>query len=368
MRGLVAMDNGKKAYEEPSDLGDKELNDPSFLHAFLSVQRLPDLEQYSIVGFLRDRGVAACSRKNEAINTMSVYKLQLHNVEMLQEVQYIQRLQKFEDIAFINRALNKAAGAPLPTLKLYNWCYRAINAGQGGCQAARNVTTGGSVFDLVDLREDVTDTSNDAASHGLKPLKAMSGRRKWKTAEEQEWEEKKALAAVAMERWERKDCLALADWVRRFEKDTLGKNDPRERRKKGGGDCDDGDDGEDGEDDSVDLTQEGVPTQDWYSQTQTLAEDEEEVAHLFTLNRSRIHHSPPALRVTHPPSPRMMTTGSRTRNGPPHQQQWRYHRTCAPHCTPTRRKGFASLLHSRSRGARIGWLIAVEGSWLMIWA
>ena len=124
---------------------------PMFLAAFLAVQHLPDLAEYSQVGFCRDRGPALFYRRSFSTGSLSIYKIVLNNLDPRNiRGDYVQRLTKWEDLQLTNRIQNVLDGPP--TLKLYDWTYRAITLRGGGCASARQ-RDGPGTFGIAGLLE-----------------------------------------------------------------------------------------------------------------------------------------------------------------------------------------------------------------------
>ena len=145
-----------------TEAGDKQFvtaKQPNLLKAMLSLQRLPDLTKYGILGLGRDRGPVLGVQQDYIVNTLSIYKFRMVNVELTRQIHYIAALQKFEDIAFNFQLLHgadndndgggngsgggvklEAAHPPyIPTFKSYQFVARAAVRGRGGAAAGRKM-------------------------------------------------------------------------------------------------------------------------------------------------------------------------------------------------------------------------------------
>ncbi len=134
-RELVRDDNGVKQFGTKSR--------PNLLRSMLSLQRLPDLQKYGLLGVGRDRGPIAGKANEFAVNTMSIYKFRLINVDLTRDVHYVPQLKKFEDIAFNYQLLKDGGGAGsyIPTFKSFKFVARASLRSGGGAAAGRQRLT-----------------------------------------------------------------------------------------------------------------------------------------------------------------------------------------------------------------------------------
>jgi hypothetical protein len=87
----------------------------------------------------------------------------LINTEKTLSSDYVPRLNRFEDIAFVNRLLHKSA-PPIATLKVNTWCYRACLLKSGGC--AKQRTRQGTRGRFQDLVEGCVEGAVDGAVGG----------------------------------------------------------------------------------------------------------------------------------------------------------------------------------------------------------
>eukprot|EP01052_Picozoa_sp_SAG31_P002704 SAG31_NODE_97_length_25714_cov_19.477142_8_plen_1001_part_00 len=108
---------------------------PTLLHALLSLQRLPDVGRYGLLGFVRNRGPVLNTTRDYMVNTLSIYKLRMLNVDLTKDIDYVPELVKFEDIAFNHVLLNKSQ---VPTFKSYLFTYLASIRKSGGAAAGRD--------------------------------------------------------------------------------------------------------------------------------------------------------------------------------------------------------------------------------------
>ena len=134
-REIVRDDNGVKQFGTESR--------PNLLRSMLSLQRLPDLQKYGLLGVGRDRGPITGKASEFAVNTMSIYKFRLINVDLTRNVQYVPQLKKFEDIAFNYQLLKDGGGAGsyIPTFKSFKFVARAALRTGGGAAAGRQRLT-----------------------------------------------------------------------------------------------------------------------------------------------------------------------------------------------------------------------------------
>ena len=134
-RELVRDDSGVKQFGTESR--------PNLLRSMLSLQRLPDLQKYGLLGVGRDRGPITGKSSEFAINTMSIYKFRLINVDLTRNVHYVPQLKKFEDIAFNYQLLKDGGGAGsyIPTFKSFKFVARAALRSSGGAAAGRQRLT-----------------------------------------------------------------------------------------------------------------------------------------------------------------------------------------------------------------------------------
>jgi hypothetical protein len=110
---------------------------PSLLCALLSLQRLPDVQDYGLLGVVRDRGPVLGTSLDYMVNTLSIYKFRMVNVDLTRDVDYVPQLVKFEDIAFNYQLLHKKRPR-IPTFKSYLFAYRASLRTKGGAAAGRD--------------------------------------------------------------------------------------------------------------------------------------------------------------------------------------------------------------------------------------
>ena len=132
-RELVRDDNGSKQFST--------VKEPNLLRSMLSLQRLPDIKQYGLLGLGRDRGPILGKSCEYAVNTMSIYKFRMINTHLTRNVHYVPELKKFEDIAFNYQLLKDAPGSSgcIPTFKSFKFVARAALRGKGGAAAGRQL-------------------------------------------------------------------------------------------------------------------------------------------------------------------------------------------------------------------------------------
>jgi len=187
---IIEDDGGSRSWDESEG--------PKMRQALLSLQRMPDVREYSFLGFLRDRGPALRQggAGKSAIDSMSVYKVRMINVAATERVHYVAALTKFEDIAFNHLALgtdeaaleqlieggaatsmavdltggsasgvapaSAAGGAGIPgfpaaagrSFKSFEWVYRATIAGSGGATHAKTAMACDEAAKPSDVLED----------------------------------------------------------------------------------------------------------------------------------------------------------------------------------------------------------------------
>ena len=80
-RELVRDDNGSKQFST--------VKEPNLLRSMLSLQRLPDIKQYGLLGLGRDRGPILGKSCEYAVNTMSIYKFRMINTYLTRNVHYV---------------------------------------------------------------------------------------------------------------------------------------------------------------------------------------------------------------------------------------------------------------------------------------
>ena len=162
--------NSKKSYEHH----DKIAVNPGFLECFMSIQSIPNLERYGLIGLLRDRGTAKKCLYNLKVNVMSIYKCLLINAAGLERegVEYNKYLKKWEDVSLNYRILEKKS---LKTLKVAKFTYWAFASSSGGCSDERSV------------RSRVVRTIEDVVEDGC---------------------------IENMEEWETKDAMRIVEWAK----------------------------------------------------------------------------------------------------------------------------------------------------------
>ena len=125
--------SSRKTYESV----DVVARTPGFLEAFMSIQAIPSLEKYGLIGLLRDRGTAKLCTFDYKSNVVSIYKMLLINSAGLERegIEYNQWLKKWEDVSLNSRILEKEN---LRTLKISTFAYWAFNKAGGGCFKERS--------------------------------------------------------------------------------------------------------------------------------------------------------------------------------------------------------------------------------------
>ena len=116
----------------------------------MSVQHHSVWSQIAVAGFLRDDGTAVCKKTDWTEHVLSVYKVVLLNLGELQrlEVEYLQDVQRFEDICLTYQVLKQGGR----TLKCQAFAFRASMPKRGGCAEQRNAAHGtGHATQLADL-------------------------------------------------------------------------------------------------------------------------------------------------------------------------------------------------------------------------
>ena len=125
-----------------------------FAEAFCEVQKRPRMVRTAIAGFLRDDGTASSKSLQWAKDRLSIFKVVLLNLPVLQslKVEYIPQLNMFEDV-FLNLQVNNMQGS---LLKSMGYCYRADLSSSGGCADIRGKRASSShearLFDIISKR------------------------------------------------------------------------------------------------------------------------------------------------------------------------------------------------------------------------
>ena len=123
-----------------------------FWSAMLSVQNHSAWSRIAVSGFLRDDGTAVCKKTDWTEDVLAVYKVVLLNIGELQrlEVEYLQDVQRFEDICLTYQVLKEGGR----TLKRQAFAFRASMPKRGGCAEQRNTAHGTDratqLADLID--------------------------------------------------------------------------------------------------------------------------------------------------------------------------------------------------------------------------
>ena len=94
----------------------------------------------------------------------------LINTEKTLASDYVPRLNRFEDIAFVNRLLHKST-PPIATLKVNTWCYRACLLKSGGC--AKQRTRQGTRGRFQDLVEGCVEDAVDGGAEGVEGAESV---------------------------------------------------------------------------------------------------------------------------------------------------------------------------------------------------